>query len=290
MGGTRRRGRRVRVQLRLRDARASPRAVARRLVLAARRGRARAQVAEFDTAHSVFYEAPTQTHMIVYSPSARPPGRTVRLAQGARGLGGGRRVGRERRDEGRARLRRDPRVADVITTASVHDFRNLGTRRRHAHERDTSRSRGLRVFDRARLPVELASTSTARTELFAAQHAVRDRLRAKLRQRLRSRAGRRARRPRCTRRSRTRRAASRRAATRTTDPIDIDSFQASWSQAWTPMFATQLTYTRADPRRLPARPVPQRHPRRRHEGAGARARRTGRARRSPSAATSSSSR
>ena len=30
---------------------------------------ARAQVAELDTSHTVFYEAPTRTHMFVYSPS-----------------------------------------------------------------------------------------------------------------------------------------------------------------------------------------------------------------------------
>ena len=32
-------------------------------------GTARAQVAEFDTTQSVFYEAPTRTHMFVYTPS-----------------------------------------------------------------------------------------------------------------------------------------------------------------------------------------------------------------------------
>ena len=31
---------------------------------------ARAQVLELDTTHSVFYEAPTKTHMFVYSPTA----------------------------------------------------------------------------------------------------------------------------------------------------------------------------------------------------------------------------
>jgi len=30
---------------------------------------ARAQVAEFDTTHTIFYEAPTRTNMFVYSPA-----------------------------------------------------------------------------------------------------------------------------------------------------------------------------------------------------------------------------
>src|ERR1700733_15027631 len=60
-------GRRVRVQLR-RSLGLAAAAVA--FAAAAAEGIARAQYVTFDTAHSVFYEAPTKTHMLVYSPSA----------------------------------------------------------------------------------------------------------------------------------------------------------------------------------------------------------------------------
>jgi hypothetical protein len=58
----------MRVQLRQRVAVAVV-LVAALAVMAAVARPASAQVVQLDTAHSVFYEAPTRTHMFVYSPS-----------------------------------------------------------------------------------------------------------------------------------------------------------------------------------------------------------------------------
>ena len=188
----------------------------------------------------------------------------------ARRLGGGRRLRRERRDQGGPGVRGDAPGADVITTASVHDFRNLAPRRGDAQGRDDVAHRGLRVLDRARLPVELASRQLAHRRS-AAQHAVRALVRAQLRQRLRSRAARERDEPDALDRARELdRAASPTTRRGRRTPIDIDTYEASWAQSWTPVIATQLTYTGAAPRRLPGRPVPERRARRRAQGAGAR--------------------
>src|SRR5208283_4512434 len=109
-------GRGLRVQLTRTAALVALAAVARPAV---------AQVAEVDTSHSVFYEAPTRTHMLVYSPSADVQvspwswldvrgGWEADVVSGAS-----------------VKVKAGPSYgathsADVVTTASVHDFRNLG--------------------------------------------------------------------------------------------------------------------------------------------------------------------
>ena len=130
-----------------------------------RAGDARArQVAEFDTSHSVFYEAPTRTHMFVYSPSGdvqASPWRGSTCAAAGRPTSC---RGASVADQGRPGLRGDPR-----------------RRRRHHGERarlsqpgrgeatlkgdDDLAHRRLRLLDRARLPVELVSRQRAHRRL-----------------------------------------------------------------------------------------------------------------------------
>ena len=99
-------GRRLRVQLT--PARAGfAAALARRPRLGG--GRRARRSASSIRRTSVFYEAPTRTHMFVYTPSGDVQVSPWSVARRARRLGGGRRVGRERRDQGRPGVRGDPR-------------------------------------------------------------------------------------------------------------------------------------------------------------------------------------
>src|SRR6202012_2023642 len=83
------------------------------------------QVAGVETSHSIYYEAPTRTHMFVYTPSADvqaspTPWLSVRGGWEADVVSGASVATKF----GSAYQATHP--ADVITAASVHDFRNLG--------------------------------------------------------------------------------------------------------------------------------------------------------------------
>ena len=129
-----------------------------------------------------------------------------------------------------------PRPACTISATSAHGEVALKGNVDVAHGR-------LRVRHRERLPLELAARERAHRRV-PAQHAVRARLRAQLRQRLRPRAD--APTP-SSPPSWTALEDSRgcftKAAGRTTRDIAIDTYEASWGQAWTPVLETQLTYT-----------------------------------------------
>ena len=89
------------------------------------RADARAQVAEFDTTHSVFYEAPPKTHMFVYSPAVDAQATpwkwlTVHAGWEADVVSGASVATKA----GSAYA--STHSADVVSTASVHDLRNLG--------------------------------------------------------------------------------------------------------------------------------------------------------------------
>jgi uncharacterized protein DUF3570 len=203
---------------------------------------AHAQAVEVDTTHTIFYEAPTQTHMFVYSPGVSAAATpwdwiTVNAGWQADVVSGA-----------SVQIKAGPAYqaahmqADVVTTASVHDFRNMAiggvTLRKDAvsftagyaysTEHDY-RSNSFNVAARTetyehntQLEIDYAhnfdqvcnrvqNASNNNPTLYIA---------------LEDSTG-------CFTNS----------PIRTTDPIAIDSLQASWSQAWTPVFQTQLIYT-----------------------------------------------
>jgi hypothetical protein len=205
-------------------------------------GTARAQVAEFDTTHSVFYEAPTRTHMFVYTPSGDlqvSPFPWLSVSGGWEAdVVSGASVATKAGPAYEA-----THGADVITTASVHDFRNLGRGEATLRGETTSLTAGYaystehdyrsnsfhvnsrtdvlqhntqfelsyaRNFDRVCDRVQPTSEEDTPTRWFALENSTG-----------------------CFTSD----------STRTTQAIDIDTYEASWAQSWTPVIATQLTYT-----------------------------------------------
>ncbi len=203
---------------------------------------AAAQVAEFDTAHTVFYEAPTRTHMFVYSPSvdvqASPwswldvrGGWEADVVSGAS-----------------VKVKAGPsygatHTADVVTTASVRDLRNLG-RGEFTVKGDTTALTAGYAYGAEHDYRSHSIHANARTDVL--QHntqlqlsyahdfdTVCDRMQSSSAvdptqwAALESSTG-------CFTSS---------APGRTTRPIAIDTYEASWLQSWTPVFATQLTYS-----------------------------------------------
>jgi hypothetical protein len=203
---------------------------------------ARAQVVVLDTAHTLYEESPTRTHMTVYTPgvnlAATPaPWITVKGGYEADIVSGA----SVKRKAGRAYQAVNP-GADVITTASVHDVRNsangaltlrkgdveytaqytYGTEhdyksnsifvsaKTEAYEHDTQFELSYaRNFD---LVCDRTQGVNEHAERF---HALED-------------SG---------------------GCFGTTNPLrtrhtlSIDGLEAAWTQAWTPDFATQLAYT-----------------------------------------------
>ncbi|HEX7666216.1 MAG TPA: hypothetical protein VF407_16935, partial [Polyangiaceae bacterium] len=86
---------------------------------------ANAQVAEFDTSHTVYYEAPFRTNMFVYTPAAQlkvMPWEALQVRAGWEAdVVSGASVSVK---AGPAYQATHP-AADVVSTASVHDFRNV---------------------------------------------------------------------------------------------------------------------------------------------------------------------
>jgi hypothetical protein len=203
---------------------------------------ARAQVGEFDTSHAVFYEAPTRTHMFVYTPSGDvtvSPWSWLDVRGGWEAdVVSGASVATKAGAAYEA-----THGADVITTASVHDFRNLArgeftikgdttsltagyaystehdyhSNSIHASARTDALQHNTqfelayaRNFDKVCDRVQSASEATSPTRFIALETSVG-----------------------CFTDD----------PTRTTESIDIDTYEASWAQSWTPVLETQLTYT-----------------------------------------------
>jgi hypothetical protein len=202
---------------------------------------ARAQVAEFDTAHSVFYEAPTRTHMFVYSPSADAKVSPwswldVRAGWEADVVSGASVKTKAGPAYGMAHS------ADVVTTASVHDLRNLGRGEFTVRGDSTSLKAGY-AYGVEHDYVSHSMHASARTDAF--QHntqfelsysrnfdTVCDRVQSA------SANG-----PTQWVALESSKDCFTSSVGRTTHPIGIDTFEASWAQSWTPVIATQLTYT-----------------------------------------------
>ena len=200
-----------------------------------------AQVATFDTTHSLFHEAPTRSNMTVYTPSTDlevTPWEFLSLRAGweADVVSGA-----------SVAVKAGPTYqtvhpgADVVTTASVHDLRNSArggfTLRKdivsftggynYSTENDY-RSNSFNVAARTEplqhdTQLEAAYAHNFDDVCNRVQTAGNP---ATLSRALEDSTG-------CFTSS----------ATRTKDAISVDSLQGSWSQAWTPVFVTQLVYT-----------------------------------------------
>jgi hypothetical protein len=200
---------------------------------------ARAQVAELDTSHTIFYEAPTRTHMFVYSPSADVaaspwPWLDVRGGWEADVVSGA-----------SVRIKAGPSYAsnpDVVTTASVHDVRNLGRGEvtvkggataltagyAYGSENDY-RSNSLHVSGRTD-----ALQHNTQFELAYARNfdQVCDRVQSVN-----------ANQPSEWTALEDSQGCFTSTPGRTTHDIGIDTYEASWAQSWSPVLETQLTYT-----------------------------------------------
>jgi hypothetical protein len=203
-------------------------------------GSAHAQVVELDTSHTIFYEAPTKTHMFVYSPSAdvqASPWTWLDVRGGWEAdVVSGASVATK------AGAAYASNHADVISTASVRDVRNLGRGEVALKGELTSvtagyaygtehdyRSNSLHVNARtdafqhntqfelayARNFDEVCDRVHSANAVLPSQWTALD-----------SSTG-----------------CFTSAPGRTTHDIGIDTYEASWGQAWSPVIETQLTYT-----------------------------------------------
>jgi hypothetical protein len=199
-----------------------------------------AQVAVFDTNHSVFHESPTRSNMTVYTPSADlevTPIDALSLRAGweADVVSGASVAIKAGPTYQAAHL-----GTDVISSASVHDLRNSArggfTLRKdivtftggynYSTEHDY-RSNSFNVSARTEplqhdTQLEIAYAHNFDEVCNRVQTAGNP---ATLSRALEDSTG-------CFTSD----------PTRTTDPISVDSLEGSWSQAWTPTFVTQLIY------------------------------------------------
>ena len=116
-----------RLRLQLSGARPESAPYGSRCATIAASGAAHAQAVTVDTTHSFYTEAPTGSHMTIYTPGVDLEASPMELAPGARRMGGRLRHWGQRRGEGWPAYQANHPDADVITAASVNDFRNRGT-------------------------------------------------------------------------------------------------------------------------------------------------------------------
>ncbi|MGH7298526.1 MAG: DUF3570 domain-containing protein [Polyangiaceae bacterium] len=204
-------------------------------------GDARAQsIVELDTSHSVFYEAPTRTKMFVYSPSAdlqASPWSWLDVRGGweadvVSGASVATKAGPTYANN----------HADVVSTASVHDLRNLGRGEVSIHGATTSLTGGYAYgtehdYRSQSMHVNARTDAYQHNTQFELSYAHNfDQV--------------------CNRVQSTNAVLPSEwvaledsvgcftsAAGRTTNDIAIDTYEASWGQSWTPVLETQLTYT-----------------------------------------------
>jgi len=203
---------------------------------------ARAQVVVVDTAHTVYHESPTRTNMTVYTPGldvAANPAEWITIRGGYEAdIVSGASVSTK---AGPAYQGVNPGT-DVITTASVTDFRHSPRGALTLRKGDVSytaqytygtendyKSHSLFVAARTE-----AYEHNTQFELSYARNfdLVCDRVQA-----VNDRA------PRYRSLEDSKGCFSGSDPLRTRHTLDIDGFQAAWSQAWTPTFITQLAYT-----------------------------------------------
>ena len=202
---------------------------------------ASAQVAEFDTNHSLFHEAPTKSNMTVYSPSTDlevtpTEALTVRAGWEADVVSGA-----------SVAVKAGPTYqnahpgADVVTSASVHDLRNSArggfTLRKDAvsftggYNYSTEHDYQSNSFNVAARTETLEHDTQLEIDYAHNFDQVCNRVQtagnpATLARALEDSSG-------CFTSN----------PLRTTDAIAVDTMEGSWSQAWTPTFMTQLVYS-----------------------------------------------
>jgi hypothetical protein len=227
------------VRLQLRVLRALPLFLA--LAILAIAGRARAQVVQVDTSHALYYEAPLKTHMFVYSPSATLTANPSDSLSVYAGWEADVVSGASVKDKAGPAYQATHPTADVITTASVHDFRNVGKGGFTVKHRNVSFGGGG-LYSSENDYHSISFNVMARTELF--EHNTQLQLDyahnfddvCDLVQNPNALPVAHLALPSSTK-------------CFTSDPtvmqhdIAIDSFQGSWSQAWTPVFQMQAIYT-----------------------------------------------
>jgi hypothetical protein len=199
-------------------------------------------VAELDTAHTVFYEAPTRTHMFVYSPSVDVQASPWAWLDVRGGWEADVVSGASVATKAGSSYQATHPGADVVSTASVHDLRNMARGEVALKGAITSLTGGYAYstehdYKSNSLHVNARSDilqHNTQLELSYARNfdSVCDRVQA-------------------TRETSPTRYTALEDSTgcftsdplRTTHDIGVDTFEASWGQAWTPVIASQLTYS-----------------------------------------------
>jgi len=205
-------------------------------------GDARAQVAEVDTSHTIFYEAPKRTKMTVYSPTVDAQASPFRWLDVHAGWQADVVSGASVSTKAGPAYAATHNGADVVSTASVHDFRNLGHGELTVKSETTSitggyaygiehdyRSHSMHVNARTdayqhNTQFEIAyahNWDSVCDRVQSANAVLPDQWSA-----LEDSVG-----------------CFTSAAGRTLHDIAIDTYEASWAQSWTPVLETQLTYT-----------------------------------------------
>jgi hypothetical protein len=200
----------------------------------------RAQVAEFDTSHTVFYEAPTRTHMFVYSPSVGARASPWSWLDVRGGWEADVVSGASVATKAGPAYQSNHIAADVVTTASVRDLRNVGHGEATVKGEVTSLTAGYDYstehdYRSSSLHVDARTDALQHNTQFELSYArnfdsVCDRVQGETNPvrfvALENSTG-------CFTSS----------SLRTTHPIGIDTYEGSWAQSWTPVLATQLVYT-----------------------------------------------
>jgi hypothetical protein len=210
--------------------------------LAAAQSAPAGSVAEFDTSHSVFYEAPTRTHMFVYSPSVDAQASPFSWLDVGAGWEADVVSGASVATKAGPSYQGTHPGADVVSTASVRDLRNMARGELALKGEQTSLSGGYAYSTEhdyksnsfhvnARTDVLQHNTQL---ELSYARNfdSVCDRVQSDQETSptrwfaLEDSTG-------CFTSD----------SSRTTHDIGIDTFEASWGQSWTPVIESQITYT-----------------------------------------------
>jgi hypothetical protein len=202
---------------------------------------ARAQAFTFDTTHTLYTESPTRTHMTVYTPGASLEVAPWEFLTVRGGYEADVVTGASVATKAGAAYAGTHPSADVVSTASVHDVRssaNGGFTWTHGNSAVTGGYSYSTEHDYKSNSFDVAARTDAfdHNSQFEISYARNfDRV--------------------CDRVQGTQDDVTRYVAlesstgcfssdsTRTTRDLDIDGYQASWTQAWTPIFATQVTYT-----------------------------------------------
>ena len=210
------------------------------LVLGGERA-AEAQVVSFNTTHGSYYEKPFRTNMFVYTPSVTLSATPWTWLTVSGGWEADVVSGASVKTKAGSAYKATQPAADVITTASVKDFRNVGTGNVAFKKDNTSfgggyaystendyKSHSFNVFARTelfehntQLQIDYARNFDRVCDTVQSPNAL-----PALRSALASSTG-------CFSDD----------PTRPSRSLAIDNLQGSWSQAWTPVFQTQLIYT-----------------------------------------------